>query len=86
MLFSDFLMVKRQEDSGCRFYVVHSSDPRFSIEVDPAYNPLGKTGSGFIKSIRLNNSWSGDYHRCLSLVKQAEEFFRHSMLEKGYRQ
>jgi len=85
MLFPDFLMVKREEGGTLRFYVVHSRDPRFSIEVDPSYNPLGKTGGSFIKSIRLNNSWSGDYHRCLALLKQAEEFFRHSVLERNYR-
>jgi hypothetical protein len=85
MPFPDFLMVKREEGATNRFFVVHSQEPRFSIEVDPSYNPLGSKGSGFIKSIRLNNSWSGDYHRCLGLVKQAEEFFRHSVLERGYR-
>lgn len=85
MLLSDFLMVRRDEGPTHRFFVVHARDPRFSIEVDPSYNPLGKSGAGFVKSIRINNSWTGDYHRCLSLVKQAEEFFRHSVLEKGYR-
>ncbi len=79
-------MVKREEGTRTRLYVVHPQEPRFSIEVDPAYNPLGKSGSGFIKSLRVNNSWSGDYHRCLSLINQAEEFFRRSVLETGYRQ
>lgn len=85
MLFSNFVMVQREEGAGCRFYVTHSREPHFSIEVDPAYDPCGKTGQGFIKSIRINNSWTGDYHRCLSLVREAEEFFRHSVAGTGYR-
>jgi hypothetical protein len=82
---SSFLVVKREEGTAERCYVVHSLEPRFSIEVDPSYNPLGTTGAGFVKSIRLNNSWTGDYNRCLSLVKQAEEFFRQTFLDRGQR-
>lgn len=86
MLFSHFVMVKRDQGPEPRFYVIYSQEPHFCIEVDPSYNPLGKTGKGFIKSIRIKNSWTGDYHRCLALVKEAEEFFRQSILEKGHRQ
>lgn len=75
---TSFLIVKRREGDGCLYHVVHSSEPKFSIEVDPAYSPFGKPGCNFIKSIRLNNSWSGDYHRCFALVRKAEEFFRRS--------
>lgn len=73
---SSFLLVTCREASGCRYHVVHSADPKFSIEVDPAYNPEGRAGGNFIKSIRLNNSWSGDYHCCFGLIRRAEEFFR----------
>lgn len=86
MLFSNFVMVERDEGGVGRFFVTYSRDPRFSIEVDPAYDPLGKPGRGFIKSIRMNNSWNGDYHRCFSLLNEAEEFFRQSVLGKGHRQ
>lgn len=85
MLFSNFVMVKRDRGPQTQFYVVYSQDPRFSIEVEPSYDPRGQAGKGFIKSIRINNSWTGDYHRCLALLKDAEEFFRQSVQEKGHR-
>lgn len=86
MLSSNFVMVKRDRGADAQYFVVYSQDPRFCIEVDPDYNPRGQRGRGFIRSIRVKNSWTGDYHRCLSLVKEAEEFFRQSVLEKSHRQ
>lgn len=86
MLFSHFVMIEREVNGITRRYVTHSREPRFSIEVDPSYDPVGKIGGGFIKGIRLNNSWTGDYHRCLALVKEAEEFFRQSFLRRNQRQ
>lgn len=82
MAYSNFLLVERTEGDISRFYVIHSCEPHFCIEVDPAYNPFGKTGIGFIKSIRIKNSWTGDYHRSISLAKEAEQFFRQSVQEK----
>ena len=79
MPFSNFVMVKRERSDRPQFYVVYSQNPRFTIEVDRDYDPLGHPGRGFIKSIRINNSWTGDYHRCMALVNQAERFFRHSI-------
>lgn len=86
MFFSNFVMVEREVDGSRCYYVTHIREPRFCVEVDPGFNPLEKNGGCFIKSIRINNSWTGDYHRCLSLVKQAEEFFRQSFLGKTHRQ
>lgn len=80
MLFSNFVMVERDGGESPRFYVVYSREPRFCVEVDPSYNPLGQSGKGFVRGIRISNSWTGDYHRCLSLLPAAEEFFRQSML------
>jgi hypothetical protein len=86
MLFSNFVMVERDDGGASRFFVTHSREPRFCIEVDPSYDPLGQPGRGFIKGIRINNSWSGDYQLCLSFVREAEEFFRQSVLGKVHRQ
>lgn len=86
MLFSNFVLVERNEGQTSRFFVVCSADPHFCIEVDPSYNPLGKIGKGFVKSIRIQNSWTGNYHRCTSLASEAERFFRQSVLEKGHRE
>jgi hypothetical protein len=85
MLYSNFVMVERNEGARSRFFVIYSKEPHFCIEVDPSYNPAGKLGHGFIKSIRIKNSWTGDYHRCLSLAKEAEQFFRQSLQEKDLR-
>ncbi|HLS28493.1 MAG TPA: hypothetical protein VK041_07570 [Opitutales bacterium] len=77
--YSNFYMVKRTRGQRDQFYVAHSRNPRFTIKIDPDYNPHGKPGLGFIKSIRLSNSWTADYHLCLRLVNEAENFFRLSM-------
>ena len=86
MLFSNFVMVERDDGGTSRFFVTHSREPRFCIEIDPTYDPVGREGRGFIKSIHINNSWSGNYQHCLSYVQEAEQFFRQTVLGKVHRQ
>ncbi len=78
MSLSNFLRVEKQEDGRSVSYILHTVPPKFAIEVDPDYDPEGKPGIHFIKSLRLTNSWRGDYHRCFSLLNRAESFFRQS--------
>lgn len=85
MSFSNFVMVRRDRDDVPQFYVVSTREPRFTVEVDSSYDPSGQPGKGFIKAIRINNSWTGNYHRCLALVKDAETFFRQTIRDHGPR-
>ena len=60
MSFAHFLRIEREEQSGSRHYVVHASDPRFSLELTPDREAPDKIGKGVIKRICLPNSWAGE--------------------------
>ncbi len=79
MSFSHFLRVEKQERGRTVSYILHTATPKFAIEIDPGYDPRSDSGSHFIKSLRLTNSWHGDYQRCLSLLGHAETFLRRAM-------
>ncbi len=78
MSLSNFLRVEKEQGGRTVSYILHTVPPKFAIEVDPAYDPEGQPGHHFIKSLRLANSWHGDYHRCFPLLNRAETFFRQS--------
>lgn len=71
-----FFRVDQEVEGKQRFYVVHSTRPRFSVMVDPAYDPEGKPGRGFVKALRIANGWGDDYRQCIRLINQAETYFR----------
>lgn len=71
-----FFRVEQEVDGESRFYVVHSLRPRFSVQVDPGYDPEGKPGRGFVKALRIANGWGDDYRRCIGLINKAEAYFR----------
>lgn len=75
MSFSHFLRIERDEQAGSKHYVVHTIDPRFSMELTPDRDAPDKVGKGVIKRICLPNSWSGDYGKCAKLIGAAQEFF-----------
>ncbi len=79
MSLSHFLRVERRVGGRPVSFILHTVHPKFAIEVDPDYDPEGASGGNFIKSLRLANSWHGDYHRCFSLLNRAEIFFRQSV-------
>ena len=81
MSFAHFLRIEREEQSGSRHYVVHASDPRFSLELAPDREAPDKIGKGVIKRICLPNSWAGDYGKYSKLTGAAQEFFAQSFAE-----
>lgn len=81
MDFVNFVRIEREVDGRTRHYVVHTRDPRFSVEIAPDTEAPDKMGKGIIKALRLPNSWSGNYSQCSKLIAAAQEFFRRSMSE-----
>lgn len=67
-----FIRIEKVEDGRKRHYVVNRFEPGFSLEVDPPNS--GLPGRPAIRSVRLPNSWTGDYHRFSKLVAGAQSF------------
>ena len=81
MSLANFLRVEREEGDGSRHYVVHTHDPKFSMEVTPDRDAPDKIGKGVIKRVCVPNSWAGDYGQYAKLMTAAQEFFTQSFAE-----
>lgn len=81
MSFTHFLRIERDERAGSKHYVVHTVDPRFSMELAPDREAPDKVGKGVIKRICLPNSWAGDYTKYSNLMGAAQDFFTQSFAE-----
>ncbi len=78
MNFSHFVRIDR-EGRGCeRHYVVHTSDPKFTLELTADCEAPDRVGQGVIKRICVPNSWAGDYGQYGKLLAAAQEFFAES--------
>ncbi len=75
MSISHFMSIVRDDQVGSKHYVVHTTDPRFSMELAPDKDAPDKVGKGIIKRICLPNSWTGDYGKCVKLFGLAQDFF-----------
>jgi hypothetical protein len=78
MNLSQFLRIEREERDGSRHYVVHTEDPKFSMELTPDAAAPDKIGQGVIKRIHVPNSWAGDYTKYSKFISAAQEFFGQS--------
>ena len=78
MNFSDFLRIEREGADGSRHYVVHTHDPKFTMELSPDQAAPDKIGRGVIKRIQVPNSWAGDYTKYSKFITSAQEFFEKS--------
>jgi hypothetical protein len=78
---SHFLRIEREAKNGSRHYVVHTLDPKFSMEIMPDGSAPDKIGKGVIKRILVPNSWAGDYGKYAKLMSAAQEFFTQSFSE-----
>ena len=58
-----------------RHYVVHTHDPKFTLELTPDYEAPDKVGKGVIKRICVPNSWAGDYGQYAKMLTAAQDFF-----------
>jgi hypothetical protein len=81
MSFAHFVRIEREERDGSRHFVVHTEDPKFSLELTPDGMAPNKLGKGVIKRISVPNSWAGDYGKYSQLVNAAQEFFTRSFEE-----
>lgn len=78
---SNFLRIEREERDGSRHFVVHTQDPKFSMELKPDGMAPDKIGRGVIKRVCVPNSWAGDYGKYAKLITIAQEFFTQSFAE-----
>jgi hypothetical protein len=81
MNFSAFLRVERDSRGGSRHYVVHTVDPKFSLELAPDAGAPNAMGQGVIKRVHVPNSWAGDYTKYSRFISAAQEFFAESFAE-----
>ncbi len=74
-----FVRIDRDGRNGQdRHYVVHTQDPRMSLELAPDREAPDRMGRGVIRRVCVPNSWAGDYGRYARLLTQAQDFFARS--------
>jgi len=78
MNFSHFVRIDRQRRGQERHYVVHTHDPKVTLELTPDGTAPDKVGQGVIKRVCVPNSWAGDYGQYAKLLTAAQEFFAES--------
>jgi hypothetical protein len=78
MNFSHFVRIDRQRRGLERHYVVHTHDPKFTVELTPDREAPDKMGKGVIKRVCVPNSWAGDYGQYGKLLAAAQDFFASS--------
>lgn len=81
MNFSDFLRIEREGRDGSRHYVVHTHDPRLTLELAPDSAAPNQIGRGVIKRVLVPNSWASDYTKYAKYLSAAQEFFGESFAE-----
>lgn len=85
MNFSHFVRIDRDGHGPERHFVVHTHDPKFTLELTPDRDAPDRVGRGVIKRICVPNSWAGDYGRYAKLLGAAQEFFAQSGAGPGPR-
>lgn len=81
MNFSPFLRIEQERADGSRHYVLHTRDPKFSLELTPDAAAPDKMGRGVIKRVCVPNSWAGDYAQYAKFITAAQDFFEESLGE-----
>ena len=82
MNFPHFTRIER-ESAGreSRHFVVHTQDPKVAIEFAPDRTAPDKVGAGVIRSVRVPNSWAGQYSQYAQIIAKAQSFFSASFAE-----
>lgn len=78
MSFSHFVRIDRERRGLERHYVVHTLDPKFTLELTADCEAPDRVGGGIIKRICVPNSWAGDYGQYGQMLAAAQEFFAQS--------
>ena len=73
-----FVRIDREGRGAARHYVVHTHDPKFTLELSPDRDAADRVGRGIIKRICVPNSWAGDYGQYAKMLAAAQEFFAQS--------
>lgn len=68
-----FFHVEKRRGGRSRHFVVHARAPRLVVEVEVDAASANSRG-GVIRSVRIPNSWTGDYHRSGALLGPAVAF------------
>lgn len=83
MNFPHFLRIEREQRGGSRHFVVHTHEPKLSLELVPDAAAPDQIGRGVIKRVCVPNSWAGDYGRYAKVIATAQEFFAESFAGPG---
>lgn len=78
MNFSHFVRIDQEGRGLERHYVVHTRDPKFTLELTPDHDAPDRIGQGIIKRICVPNSWAGDYGQYSQMLAAAQKFFAQS--------
>lgn len=81
MNLSHFLRIERDGPDGSRHYVLHTHDPKFTMELAPDAAAADHVGQGVIKRVQVPNSWAGDYTQYSKFITAAQKFFARSFAE-----
>lgn len=81
MNFPHFLRIEREQRDGSHHYVIHTNEPKFSMELAPDSAAPDKVGKGVIKRLHVPNSWAGDYSKYSKFITSAQQFFQESFAE-----
>ena len=85
MSFAHFVRIDRERRGLERHYVVHTHEPKFTLELADDRDAPDQVGQGVIKRICVPNSWAGDYGQYGKLLAAAQEFFAESHTGPGRR-
>jgi hypothetical protein len=78
MNFPHFVRIDRERRGNERHYVVHTLDPKFTLELAADREAPDGVGRGVIKRLCIPNSWAGDYGKYAKLLAAAQDFFAQS--------
>ncbi len=78
MNFSHFMRIERKAAERTQHFVVHTHDPKLSVEFSPDPDASERPGKGVIRKICVPNSWAGNYSQYSKLIAAAEAFFLRS--------
>lgn len=85
MNFPHFVRIDRERRGAEQHFVVHTQDPKFTLELTPDQEAPDRIGQGIIKRICVPNSWAGDYGQYGKMLGAAQEFFAQSHPPGGKR-
>lgn len=81
MDFAHFMRIERDTGGKAKHVVVHTHDPRLTLELSPDRDAPDGLGKGVIKRICVPNSWAGNYSQYGKIIAAAQEFFERSRAE-----